>query len=1074
MKTNDACRILKPLLIGGSLLALVALCGLPLFAQNNLGNIISDSGNISVTDIHSGVNQGMHFGIDGGRGYINWGDFNIQNGQTGNFHFNNGNGVILNRVTGGNATSIYGLLQSNGNVYVINPNGLTIGSTGVVNARGFVGTTFNLDDNNMQRYVNGQTDSLNFYDTGSGAKVLVNDGGTITTIDGDIVLMGSQVEMNGKLEARNGNVTLYAGTGATVHNTPGHPLITVNGNSSLGAVNGNVYALAINNTGTIRANAIEITTAGRILLKGKVFAEQAADGTAGTINVSSGQSIDIENAIITAQGTKTAGNGITIKSVGDTNIKSSVIATTDAGINISGQSIDIEDATISALGTTTTNNGVSIKSVGDTNIKSSVIATTDADIDIEATNGDINFGISADAAPAHLSTLVNAYGTGNVNVTARDITLTADKPHAYISVGSNHGETTVKTTVGDLTLKSIDGGYAQVGYHFRQEDDRIFSWGWENKPESLFSGFDQNNSTDMMQLADLMVPTGNINVDVKNDLVIFASYSADNPDNLQYVQAAHIGHAYLGADKYLGLAITPYDGIISHKHQLSGDTVVTVGRNAKIISHGASIARVGHNVRNFVYQVEPSSIQHIDVNEVRGSIKLTAERDIRIIAKQGGTSGIGHVGDEFHQGATETEPGSGLYYADVYYTTAGRHTILYADGSRELVDGETWHSIAQIGSNIMGTPAEFITGTIGTSGSLEANIVSLSGANVILKGTNGATSVIGHENNSRKPFGNLNGPPARYNYSGVILVGYSFNRFKADKISTETLRHAMDPAMLAYYEKMKQYFTGPEEGYLSVDANSRIGSEYIIPVPANSFKRSIVGIYGFRKMRDGVTDAIRLEHGAKLGAGQIDTSLNPGQYVNSQDQGSNINFLYNIGPYPGDGVDAEYDLEYYGYTYADYLAKNDDVFDYMPFHQAKDDNNIFDFLMFYHFLKTQSNDTLKIFYPSFKKPTTPPDKPPIVPPYERPEKPRYPWFPAWFEPGCIPCKPCCVPCNPCRPSCDPCRTTCYEHYEQSVTPCSAVRTTCEEYLPTDYSSVDESNVTPVPTLAPFPTLAPLE
>ncbi|MCL2118238.1 MAG: filamentous hemagglutinin N-terminal domain-containing protein [Planctomycetaceae bacterium] len=989
MKTNDAHRVLKNALLGGTLLAISSICGLPLLAQQptNLGYIngaISNNGGIAVDQNGSTTT----IGINGDRSYINWNSFNIGPDQTGSFQFNSGNGVVLNHITGGQDTRIDGNLFSNGNVYVINPNGLTIGQGGVINTKGFVGTTFDLNTSNLQSYIGNDTDELIF--TQGQGKAVINHGTIIVQEPGgSLVLMGSHVVNNGELQAPNGNITLYAGTGAIVHNTPGHPLITVNGlNSSLADVNGNVYALAINNTGTIRANAIEITTAGRVLLKGKLLANQSPDGKAGTVHVA-GKTIDIENATIAALGDQSSGNGITI-----------------TGIDV-------------------------------TNIHSSVIATTDADINIEATNGQVNFGISPDADSEHLSTMVNAYGSGDVNVTGKSITLNADKPNAYISVGSNHGMTNVRTTVGNLELYSANGGYAQVGYHFRHDDDRIVNLPYLFKspnPDALFSGFTDfsTGSDDMKRLADLFVPTGDINVDVKNDLIIFASYDAKLSDT-GFVPAAHIGHAYLAGSE-VGADITAYSELspgklLSRPHQLSGNTNVTVGRDTVITSEGTSIARVGHNVRSFVYLWD-SNAGTVRVNEVRGNIGLKAGRDVLITADRGGTSGVGHVGDEFDQHATETQPG--IYCADVYSTTAGRHTILTATGNRQPANGGTWHSIAQIGSNIMGEAAVFDPESYKTVmfSLLEANIIALSGANMILTGGNGAVSVIGHENNSRYS-------PARHYYLGVVLVGYGFNRYK--ELDPDSLRHAFDPEMLRYYEKLKSYFRGPEEGFLSVDSNSRIGKGYSNPI-RNDID-NMVGIFGFRMMRDGVTDAIRLDNGAQIGTGIIDKSLRPGEYVFDED--APTQFRYNLADYPGDGVFWENLIEYYGYTYADYKAGDDNIFDFLAFCRntnSPDQKNV---------------NTTRIFYPTIVKKTPLP---------ERPEKPRYPWFPAWFEPCCVPCQPCCVPCKPCCIPCDPCQISCYD---PCADPCSAVRTSCESYIPTDDGVEEtETEVAPVPTLAP--------
>ena len=55
---------------------------------------------------------------------INWQDFSIATGELTRFQVPTSASATLNRVTGGNASAIYGTLQSNGQVYLLNPNGI--------------------------------------------------------------------------------------------------------------------------------------------------------------------------------------------------------------------------------------------------------------------------------------------------------------------------------------------------------------------------------------------------------------------------------------------------------------------------------------------------------------------------------------------------------------------------------------------------------------------------------------------------------------------------------------------------------------------------------------------------------------------------------------------------------------------------------------------------------------------------------------------------------------------------------------------------------------------------------------
>ncbi len=76
---------------------------------------------------------------------IDWNGFSI--GSGGKVSFANGSGATLNRVTGAQVSSLDGLLSATGSVYLINPNGVIVGRSGVVNVGGsFVAST--LDTSN--------------------------------------------------------------------------------------------------------------------------------------------------------------------------------------------------------------------------------------------------------------------------------------------------------------------------------------------------------------------------------------------------------------------------------------------------------------------------------------------------------------------------------------------------------------------------------------------------------------------------------------------------------------------------------------------------------------------------------------------------------------------------------------------------------------------------------------------------------------------------------------------------------------------------------------------------------------
>ena len=74
------------------------------------------------------------------RAAINWQSFNVAGHEIVNFTVPN-HGATLNRVVGLDPSRIDGTIQSNGTVYLINPNGMVFSSGSKVTAQNFVAST---------------------------------------------------------------------------------------------------------------------------------------------------------------------------------------------------------------------------------------------------------------------------------------------------------------------------------------------------------------------------------------------------------------------------------------------------------------------------------------------------------------------------------------------------------------------------------------------------------------------------------------------------------------------------------------------------------------------------------------------------------------------------------------------------------------------------------------------------------------------------------------------------------------------------------------------------------------------
>lgn len=85
-------------------------------------------------------------------GIINWQSFNLATGEAVNFNFLSSANAIVNRVTGGGASQIAGLISSSGNsgaVFLVNPAGIVFNNGAQINVPNFVASTLDATDDDF-------------------------------------------------------------------------------------------------------------------------------------------------------------------------------------------------------------------------------------------------------------------------------------------------------------------------------------------------------------------------------------------------------------------------------------------------------------------------------------------------------------------------------------------------------------------------------------------------------------------------------------------------------------------------------------------------------------------------------------------------------------------------------------------------------------------------------------------------------------------------------------------------------------------------------------------------------------
>ncbi|MEI9890884.1 MAG: filamentous hemagglutinin N-terminal domain-containing protein [Caulobacteraceae bacterium] len=145
------------------------------------------------------------------RTVIDWRSFDIGAGAQTTFNQPSASAIAVNRINAGtDPTHIDGALRANGQVWVLNPNGVMFGKGAVVNVAGIVASTANID---AARFMAGDN-RLTF--TGADRGFVANDGAITVADNGLAAFVAPSVRNSGAINARVGKVTLAAGSTFTL------------------------------------------------------------------------------------------------------------------------------------------------------------------------------------------------------------------------------------------------------------------------------------------------------------------------------------------------------------------------------------------------------------------------------------------------------------------------------------------------------------------------------------------------------------------------------------------------------------------------------------------------------------------------------------------------------------------------------------------------------------------------------------------------------------------------------------------------------------------------------------------
>ena len=373
------------------------------------GTVVGGAATVVTTGNTMTVNQSTRNVI------LNWNSFSIGSGSTVNFVQPDASSVALNRVLGADPSVIMGNLNSNGQVFLINPNGILFGRGAQVNVGGLVASTMGISDADFM--AGGRTFA-------GRAGSVVNEG-AINSSGGYVALLGGQVVNNGAIQARLGTIVMAAGEAVTLDFAGDGLLNVVVDTGAVGALvsNGGLlqadggYVImttqgagallntVVNNTGIIQARTVG-QREGTILL--------LADMASGTVNV--GGTLDASapdsgdgGFIETSAGTVRIADGVRISTEARSGRTGTWLIdpqdfTIGAGGNISGATLSAQLVTTNVVISTLTGVGASLPGNGDIHVNDAIAWTASGEPTTLTLNAsrDVNINASITATNGNL------------------------------------------------------------------------------------------------------------------------------------------------------------------------------------------------------------------------------------------------------------------------------------------------------------------------------------------------------------------------------------------------------------------------------------------------------------------------------------------------------------------------------------------------------------------------------------------------------------------------------------------------------------------------------------------------
>lgn len=331
---------LRPLLLTST--ALIPLAAWPALGDPLGGDVVAGAASIAGTGTGIvTVTQSTDKAI------INWNTFDIGAGEVTTFVQPDASSVVLNRVTGGLGPSqIIGTLVANGQVYLVNRDGILFGKDAVIDTGALVATTHDILD---QDFLNG---NYRFDIPGNPSASVVNLGVITVEEGGFAALVAPGVRNDGVITARLGKIGLASGNGFSL-DLYGDSLINL---AVSDETSGEIIDVATGETlKTLVSSGGRLSADGGIVQLTAASTRAVVDAVINNTGNIEANSVGLENGkiVLSAATSDTKGAGAPTQKVrvsGTLSAVGSEAGEIGGAVEITGEDIQLFVATIDAFG----------------------------------------------------------------------------------------------------------------------------------------------------------------------------------------------------------------------------------------------------------------------------------------------------------------------------------------------------------------------------------------------------------------------------------------------------------------------------------------------------------------------------------------------------------------------------------------------------------------------------------------------------------------------------------------------------------------------------------------------------